>query len=157
MTYQEREVIEEMIREIDFIKGKLKTLISDVSQDTNETAQKQDSIAVEVTYCIRKIGIPANIKGYDYIREAIKMVMDDPTSINSITKCIYPMIANKFGTSTAKVERAIRWAIEVAWQRGNNEVIDKLFGYTVSLKKGRPTNSEFIALVADEIRIQNLK
>ena len=103
------------------------------------------------------VGIPAHIKGYHFLREAIKLAIRQPDIINSITKGLYPSIAEKFSTSSSKVERAIRHAIEVAWNRGRMETLNSLFGYTISTGKGKPTNSEFIALIADKIRLQYKK
>ena len=112
------------------------------------------SIENDVTEIIREIGIPAHIKGYQYIREGIIMAINDINMLNYITKLLYPSIAKKYKTTSSSVERAIRHAIEVAWGRGKIEVIEDMFGYTVSAGKGKPTNSEFIALIADKLRIQ---
>lgn len=108
----------------------------------------------DVTDIIREIGIPAHIKGYQYIREGIMMAINDINMLNYITKLLYPSIAKKYKTTSSSVERAIRHAIEVAWGRGKIEVIEDMFGYTVSAGKGKPTNSEFIALIADKLRIR---
>ncbi|MBQ7973248.1 MAG: sporulation initiation factor Spo0A C-terminal domain-containing protein [Lachnospiraceae bacterium] len=108
----------------------------------------------EVTDMIHEIGVPAHIKGYQYLREAIMVSVEDAEMLNSITKLLYPSIAKKFQTTSSRVERAIRHAIEVAWSRGRMETLDALFGYTVNHGKGKPTNSEFIALIADRIRLQ---
>lgn len=107
----------------------------------------------DVTDMIHEIGVPAHIKGYQYLREAIMMSVDDPGMISSITKILYPTIAKRFQTTPSRVERAIRHAIEVAWSRGRMETLDALFGYTIDTGKGKPTNSEFIALIADRIRL----
>lgn len=107
----------------------------------------------DVTNMIHEIGVPAHIKGYQYLREAIMMSVDDPAMISSITKILYPTIAKRFQTTPSRVERAIRHAIEVAWSRGRMETLDALFGYTIDTGKGKPTNSEFIALIADRIRL----
>lgn len=107
----------------------------------------------DVTDMIHEIGVPAHIKGYQYLREAIMMSVDDPAMISSITKILYPTIAKRFQTTPSRVERAIRHAIEVAWSRGKMETLDALFGYTIDTGKGKPTNSEFIALIADRIRL----
>ncbi len=107
----------------------------------------------DVTDMIHEIGVPAHIKGYQYLREAIMMSVEDPVMISSITKLLYPTIAKRFQTTSSRVERAIRHAIEVAWSRGRMETLDALFGYTVDTGKGKPTNSEFIALIADRIRL----
>ena len=114
----------------------------------------QHSLEVEVTNIMHEIGIPAHIKGYQYLRDAIMMVVKDLDIINSITKQLYPSIARIYNTTTSRVERAIRHAIEVAWSRGKIDAIDSLFGYTVSMGKGKPTNSEFIAMVADKLRLE---
>jgi two-component system response regulator (stage 0 sporulation protein A) len=107
-----------------------------------------------VTDMIHEVGVPAHIKGYQYLREAIIMSVNDMDMLNSITKVLYPTIAKRFDTTSSRVERAIRHAIEVAWSRGKMDTIDELFGYTVSHGKGKPTNSEFIALITDKIRLQ---
>ena len=108
----------------------------------------------DVTNMIHEIGVPAHIKGYQYLREAIMMSVEDVEMLGSITKVLYPTIANKYQTTPGRVERAIRHAIEVAWSRGKMETLDSLFGYTINTGKGKPTNSEFIALIADKIRLQ---
>jgi len=110
-------------------------------------------IEVEVTNIMHEIGVPAHIKGYQYLRDAIMMVVKDLDVINSITKQLYPTIAREYNTTPSRVERAIRHAIEVAWSRGQIDAIDALFGYTVNVGKGKPTNSEFIAMVADKLRL----
>ncbi len=115
---------------------------------------KERNLEGEVTEIIREIGIPAHIKGYQYIREGIMMSVDDPNMLNYITKLLYPTIAKKYKTTSSSVERAIRHAIEVAWSRGKMDVIQELFGYTIHAGKGKPTNSEFIALIADKLRLE---
>ena len=112
-----------------------------------------NAIENDVTEIIREIGIPANIKGYQYIRDGIIMAIDDLSMLNFITKLLYPTIAKKYKTTSSSVERAIRHAIEVAWVRGNIQMIEEMFGYTVSAGKGKPTNSEFIALISDKLRL----
>ena len=120
--------------------------------DTNEIIEQ--NLEDQVTHMIHEIGIPAHIKGYHYLRDAIMMAVDDMDVLNAITKILYPTVAKKHQTTSSRVERAIRHAIEVAWSRGKIDILDKLFGYTVSNGKGKPTNSEFIALVADTIRLE---
>lgn len=106
-------------------------------------------LRIQVTEILHQIGVPAHIKGYQYLREAILLTIDDMDIINSVTKVLYPEVARKFNTTPSRVERAIRHAIEVAWDRGDIETLQKFFGYTVSNIKGKPTNSEFIAMIAD--------
>ncbi len=109
----------------------------------------------QVTSIILEVGIPAHVKGYQYVRRAILMAITDPDVINGVTKIIYPTIAKEFKTTSSRVERAIRHAIEVAWDRGNVETLTSLFGYSVSGTRGKPTNSEFIAMIADRLRLEN--
>jgi two-component system response regulator (stage 0 sporulation protein A) len=106
-----------------------------------------------VTEIIHEIGVPAHIKGYQYLRESIIQTVKDMSLMNAVTKALYPMVAKKFSTTPSRVERAIRHAIEVAWDRGDIEVLQKYFGYTVSNSKGKPTNSEFIALISDKLNL----
>ncbi|APF23710.1 sporulation transcription factor Spo0A [Clostridium butyricum] len=112
-------------------------------------------LETEITNIIHEIGVPAHIKGYMYLREAITMVVNDMELLSAVTKELYPSIAKKYNTTASRVERAIRHAIEVAWGRGQIEAINKLFGYTVHNDKGKPTNSEFIAIIADKLRLKN--
>ncbi len=116
---------------------------------------KPMNLDASITSIIHEIGVPAHIKGYMYLREAITMVYKDIELLGSITKVLYPEIAKHFNTTASRVERAIRHAIEVAWSRGNIDSISKMFGYTVSVSKAKPTNSEFIAMVADKLRIEH--
>ena len=109
----------------------------------------------QVTAIIHEIGVPAHIKGYQYLREAIGLAVADMEIINAVTKVLYPAVAKKFGTTASRVERAIRHAIEVAWDRGDLETLQKFFGYTVSNAKGKPTNSEFIAMIADGLMLDS--
>ncbi len=114
----------------------------------------QQNIETMVTNIIHEIGVPAHIKGYQYLREAIIIAVEDMDVINAITKILYPQVAKTFQTTPSRVERAIRHAIEVAWDRGDLDTLQKFFGYTVSNTKGKPTNSEFIALIADKLQLQ---
>ena len=118
----------------------------------SESTKKYD-LEKDVTEIIHEIGVPAHIKGYQYLREAIMMSVNEIDMLSSITKVLYPTIAEKYDTTPSRVERAIRHAIEVAWNRGRMETLNSLFGYTISQGKGKPTNSEFIALIADKIRL----
>ena len=112
------------------------------------------SMESRVTAIIHEVGVPAHIKGYQYLREAICIAVDDMDVINAVTKVLYPAVAKKFGTTSSRVERAIRHAIEVAWDRGDLETLQKYFGYTVSNAKGKPTNSEFIAMISDRLVLE---
>ncbi len=114
----------------------------------------QNNIEAMVTGIIHEIGVPAHIKGYQYLREAIIIAVEDMDVINAITKVLYPQVAKTFSTTPSRVERAIRHAIEVAWDRGDLDTLQRFFGYTVSNTKGKPTNSEFIALIADRLQLQ---
>ena len=115
---------------------------------------REANVEALVTSMIHEIGVPAHIKGYQYLREAVRMVIDNPDLMGRITKELYPGIAKRFNTTSSKVERAIRHAIEVAWDRGDLETLQKYFGYTVSNAKGKPTNSEFIAMIADRLVLE---
>ena len=123
-------------------------------QQAPEKNEPQD-LETEITNIIHEIGVPAHIKGYMYLREAITMVVNDMELLSAVTKELYPSIAKKYNTTASRVERAIRHAIEVAWGRGQVEAINKLFGYTINTVKGKPTNSEFIAIIADKLRLKN--
>ena len=114
---------------------------------------KPRNMDLEVTNIIHQMGVPAHIKGYQYLRDAILFVIDEVNLLGAVTKELYPMIAEKYITTPSRVERAIRHAIELAWDRGNVEMMTKFFGYTINLERGKPTNSEFIAMVADKLRI----
>ena len=120
----------------------------------NNDKKKDGALEALVTNVIHEVGVPAHIKGYQYLREAIMMVIGDIEMINQITKLLYPEIAKKFHTTPSRVERAIRHAIEVAWARGEMDVNNSMFGNTISASKGKPTNSEFIAMIADKLRLE---
>lgn len=119
-----------------------------------ENKKDENGVEALVTNVIHEVGVPAHIKGYQYLREAIIMVVNNIDVINQITKQLYPEIAAKYGTTPSRVERAIRHAIEVAWARGQTDTVENIFGYTVSAAKGKPTNSEFIAMIADKLRLE---
>ena len=144
------------------VLDQIKSMRQDTKQDKEKVIHtamtyksvKEENLESRVTNMIHEIGIPAHIKGYHYLRDSIMMAVNDMDVLNAITKILYPTVAKKHHTTSSRVERAIRHAIEVAWSRGKIEVLDRLFGYTVSYGKGKPTNSEFIALVADTIRLE---
>ena len=121
------------------------------------TQSERESIELEnqVTKVIHQIGVPAHIKGYQYLRTAIMMTINDNDVINSVTKILYPTVAKRYSTTSSRVERAIRHAIEVAWDRGDVDVLNSYFGYTIQTNRGKPTNSEFIAMIADNLRLSN--
>ena len=123
---------------------------------TNESAPAPENLDLEtqVTQIIHQIGVPAHIKGYQYLRTAILMTINDSEIINSVTKVLYPSVAKKYSTTTSRVERAIRHAIEVAWDRGDVDTLNAYFGYTIQNNRGKPTNSEFIAMIADNLRLK---
>lgn len=120
-----------------------------------QSVKESLDMEAQVTKMIHQIGVPAHIKGYQYLRSAIMMVINEPSMINSVTKALYPDVAKQYGTTSSRVERAIRHAIEVAWDRGDVEVLNSFFGYTVQNSRGKPTNSEFIAMIADNLRLKN--
>ena len=119
-----------------------------------EEGEEMSNLEIDITNMIHEIGVPAHIKGYQYLRMGIALCVENMDLISAVTKELYPMIAKSYNTTPSRVERAIRHAIEVAWNRGKLETIDSLFGYTVHNGKGKPTNSEFIAIVADKLRLE---
>ena len=125
------------------------------SAPTAMPREEPPDLEAQVTKVIHQIGVPAHIKGYQYLRTAILMTVRDSAIIDSVTKVLYPRVAKKYQTTTSRVERAIRHAIEVAWDRGDVDTLDSFFGYTVQTGRGKPTNSEFIALIADNLRLKN--
>ena len=134
-------------------KKEMEASIGTVQKTASIPQENTVDIEQDVTDMIHEIGVPAHIKGYQYLREAIVMSVEAPGMNSSITKILYPTIAKHFQTTPSRVERAIRHAIEVAWSRGRMETLEELFGYTVNTGKGKPTNSEFIALISDRIRL----
>ena len=134
-----------------YMTRELKTQYIDIAP---EDKKNEENLEALVTNVIHEVGVPAHIKGYQYLREAIMMVIGDIDVINQITKQLYPDIARKYKTTPSRVERAIRHAIEVAWSRGKNDAVENIFGYTISASKGKPTNSEFIAMIADKLRLE---
>lgn len=135
-------------------RGGKNVILEEKPQEKESGMTHQRNLEKDVTDMIHEIGVPAHIKGYQYLRDAIILSVNDMEMLNSITKILYPTIAKRHQTTPSRVERAIRHAIEVAWSRGKMDTIDALFGYTVSTGKGKPTNSEFIALIADKIRLE---
>ena len=133
---------------------RLDEMREDLSSKRNPGRMNKANIESMVTSMIHEIGVPAHIKGYQYLREAIILAVKDMDVINAITKVLYPQVAKTFATTPSRVERAIRHAIEVAWDRGDLDTLQRFFGYTVSNTKGKPTNSEFIALIADRLQLQ---
>jgi two-component system response regulator (stage 0 sporulation protein A) len=133
---------------------------TDTKKDINSNFNKSDNslplndLEIIVTDIIHQLGVPAHVKGYHYLREAIVSSITDKSLLESVTKKLYPYVAQKFSTTPSRVERAIRHAIEIAWDRGNLDTINSFFGYTVNTCKGKPTNSEFIALVTDKLRLK---
>lgn len=146
--------------DLDALVVRIRQLKSTVLHKTNNVVVNNNSnstaynLETRVTNMLHEIGVPAHIRGYNYMREAIIMAINDMDILNYITKELYPSIAKKCNTTPSRVERAIRHAIEVAWNRGKIDAIDNLFGYTINTHKGKPTNSEFIALIADQLRLE---
>lgn len=146
---------ETILAKIQQLKPNNKALLVNNREHYKQRDDKPEyNLEMDVTNIIHEIGVPAHIKGYQYLRDAIMMSVDDSEMLNSITKILYPSIAKQHKTTPSRVERAIRHAIEVAWTRGKVDTIDELFGYTVNNGKGKPTNSEFVALIADKIRLE---
>ena len=135
-----------------FITREIKNQYIDIAP---ERKKDQENLEALVTNVIHEVGVPAHIKGYQYLRDGIIMVVNNIEVINQITKQLYPDLAKKYKTTPSRVERAIRHAIEVAWNRGQIETVESIFGYTVNSNKGKPTNSEFIAIIADKLRLKN--
>lgn len=146
------------IKPFDFtaLKERTDEILADKSKDnlTGDIRASVKDLETNITMYIQQLGVPAHIKGYQYIRDAIMMVIEDMDAINSITKFLYPTVAKHYNTTSSRVERAIRHAIEVAWDRGNPDILNELFGYTILSTRGKPTNSEFIAMIADKIRLE---
>ena len=140
--------------DMEALVDRLEELRGDTGRSIPVRRAPGQSIEALVTGIIHEIGVPAHIKGYQYLREAIIIAVNDMDVINAITKVLYPQVAKTFQTTPSRVERAIRHAIEVAWDRGDLDTLQRFFGYTVSNTKGKPTNSEFIALIADKLQLQ---
>ena len=145
--------ISELMKKIADITKYDRSVTLDLDRFLKEPSPQQDLECI-VTDIIHQIGIPAHIKGYHFLRYAIMLCVDDNEMINCITKLLYPTVASKFKTTSSRVERAIRHAIELAWDRGDVDVLNSYFGYTIRNTKGKPTNSEFIALISDKLRLQ---
>lgn len=135
------------------ISAKKRKTITQADGKTTVTASPD--METQITKIIHQIGVPAHIKGYQYLRTAIMMAIEDNNIINSVTKVLYPSVAQKYSTTSSRVERAIRHAIEVAWDRGDIDTLNSYFGYTIQNNRGKPTNSEFIAMIADNLRLKN--
>lgn len=158
--YRDQIVSQAMNRGVSFFMPKpceLTSILDQMRRAVNEGEESEDesqALEREVTAVIHEVGVPAHIKGYQYVREAIVIAVQDMDVINAVTKVLYPEVARRYSTTPSRVERAVRHAIEVAWDRGDLETLQRYFGYTVSNTKGKPTNSEFIAMIADRIRLQ---
>ncbi|MCI8295225.1 MAG: sporulation transcription factor Spo0A [Lachnospiraceae bacterium] len=150
-----RDVIVDKVKRVGRIKERSKDRAEKrtVKPYVDKEEYMEQNLENDVTHMLHEIGIPAHIKGYQYLRDAIILSVEDHEMLSSVTKILYPAIAKKHQTTASRVERAIRHAIEVAWSRGHLETLNELFGYTVSTGRGKPTNSEFIALIADKIRL----
>lgn len=144
--------------DVNTLGDRIMSLTQDESPKENHKGKAgsvgEQDMEIVVTDVIHQLGVPAHIKGYHYLREAILSSLNDPELLESVTKSLYPNVAQKFQTTSSRVERAIRHAIEIAWDRGNLDTLNAFFGYTVNTCKGKPTNSEFIALITDKLRLQ---
>lgn len=137
----------------------MKSMLNEASSNQSVTklshyASSGTSMEIKVTEILHQIGVPAHIKGYNYLRDSILMSVNNPDIINAVTKRLYPSVAKKYETTSSRVERAIRHAIEVAWDRGDVDILNSYFGYTIHNDRGKPTNSEFIAMISDKLRLQ---
>jgi len=148
-----RQIVDNIIDSSDVKKVPTYVDNTEIKVDKNQSVD--DTLIAQITNIMHEIGIPAHIKGYMFAREAIRMVVNDIVLLSGITKILYPSIGEKYNTTANRVERAIKNAIDVAWGRGEVETINKIFGYTINNEKGKPTNSEFIAMIADKVRLQN--
>jgi len=137
--------------DVNSLGDRINSLIHGTEGENGESAEDMEVVVTEI---IHQLGVPAHIKGYHYLREAILSSLDDKELLESVTKMLYPTVAKRFDTTSSRVERAIRHAIEIAWDRGNLDTLNSFFGYTVNTCKGKPTNSEFIALITDKLRLQ---
>jgi len=162
--YRDQIVAQAMAKGVSFFMPKpceFESLLERMRQTCEEIEcsgeSEVEALEREVTSVIHEVGVPAHIKGYQYVREAIVIAVQDMDVINAVTKVLYPEVAHRYGTTPSRVERAVRHAIEVAWDRGDLETLQSYFGYTVNSTKGKPTNSEFIAMIADRIRLQKRK
>lgn len=146
-----------LLRPIDFkqLDERIRRVCRNRKLGQGKMGTQSSDMETQVTKVIHQIGVPAHIKGYQYLRSAIMMTIEDSEIINSVTKILYPSVAKKYATTSSRVERAIRHAIEVAWDRGDIETLNSYFGYTIQTNRGKPTNSEFIAMIADNLRLQN--
>jgi two-component system response regulator (stage 0 sporulation protein A) len=144
-----------MLKPVDFqvLANRIRDLKTAPARASKGFAPMVRNLDIEVTRVIQQMGVPAHVKGYQYLRDAIILVVEEMNLMGAVTKELYPLIAEKYDTTASRVERAIRHAIELAWDRGNVDMMNKFFGYTVNMERGKPTNSEFIAMVADRLRI----
>lgn len=141
--------------DVSSVSGHIEALLKQRTKSSTSPSSAATDMEAQVTKIIHQIGVPAHIKGYQYLRSAILMTIDDNEIINSVTKVLYPTVAKKYQTTTSRVERAIRHAIEVAWDRGDVDTLNSYFGYTIHNSRGKPTNSEFIAMIADNLRLKH--
>ena len=146
-------ILYERIRRI--YKNRINNASQNQAERSNQLLLDRLDLEAQVTGIIHKIGVPAHIKGYHYLRTAIIMTIENSDLINAVTKILYPTIAKNYHTTASRVERAIRHAIEVAWDRGDLDTLNAYFGYTIQNQRGKPTNSEFIAMIADNLRLRN--
>lgn len=142
----------------DAVAKRIHSLVSWISKkDRVKNLVRGDDLEIVISDIMRQIGVPAHIKGYQYLRTSIMLCIEDGSMLGSVTKILYPTVAKQYGTTASRVERAIRHAIEVAWDRGDVDVLSSYFGYTVDSQRGKPTNSEFIAMIADKLKLSYMR
>jgi two-component system response regulator (stage 0 sporulation protein A) len=143
--------------ELSDLENRIVELFNDNNKESKNINIYNNNLQISVTKILHELGVPSHIKGYQYIREGIMLLYDNPEMVGGITKELYPEIASKFDTTVSRVERAIRHAIEVSWNRGDWDLMDEIFGHSVDIDKAKPTNSEFIVTVADKLRLEHRK
>ena len=139
--------------DLDTLENRIRQISETTETATVSLLPRGNSLEVEITRILHQMGVPAHVKGYQYLRDAIAFVTEEPNLMGAVTKELYPMVAEKHNTTASRVERAIRHAIELAWDRGNVDMMNRYFGYTINIERGKPTNSEFIAMIADKLRM----
>ena len=147
-------IIKGCFEDIDLLLSDVENKLISLFEDMDEKEYDNGTLKIRLTKLLHELGVPSHIKGYDYIRDSVMLLYKDPKIIGGITKKLYPEIADRYDTSVQRVERAIRHAIEISWNRGDIDLIDEMFGHSVDIDKAKPTNSEFIATIADKLKLE---